>query len=183
MTAPVRIEEDIRATYANRVSRALSLIKPKAELRDDCGEVVTTALIEIEFIVEQDRATSRPRTKEAKKAAGRLASALERIEVVLKDRSLDFYIKMFFPKAELLKWKLKCQELAKTTSGKLVRTNAYKKRLAVGDAYRLMTSYGGRAVATKDSNFCRLAALLYGDPKADLHNQCRSFLREKRGQK
>ena len=176
------VEEAIRVEYAKRVQQAFALIKPKAVRRDACRYDVEEALIEIDRI-GLDSAVSRPRTKAAKKAAGRLAGALERVEVVLKDRGLDTYIRICFPKAELSRWKLKCQELAKTTSGKLVRTNARKKRLAVGEASWLMDRYGGRAVATKGSDFCRLAALLYGDAKADLTNQCRAYLRKKRGQK
>lgn len=178
-----QIEEAIRIAYAEPVRRAFALIKPKAEWRDACRDDVETALIEIKFIIGQLRATSYPRTKLAKLAARRLARTLRRVETVLKDKNLDFYIQRFFPRDELLKWKLRCEELAKTPSGNLIRTKAEAKRLAVMEAQSLMWKYGARVAATKGSRFCLLAALLYGDSKADLHNQCRAALRKKRGLK
>jgi hypothetical protein len=181
-----QIEEAIRIAYAEPVRRAFALIKPKAEWRDACRYDVETALIEIKFIIGQLRANSYPRTKLAKLAARRLVRALRHVETVLKDKNLDFSIKKFFPRTELLKWAVRCKGLVETPSGKLKRTNAEAKRLAVREANSLMRDYGEPGAArdtTKGSTFCRLAALLYGDPKADLHNQCRAALRKKRGSK
>jgi hypothetical protein len=59
------------------------------------------------------------------------------------------------------------------------RLNALKKRLAVAEAYQLLQKYGSKRVtATKGSKFCRVAALLYGDPEADLINQCKAYVRD-----
>lgn len=173
-----------RVEYAERVRPAIALIKPKSkETRDACWVESENAFVEIEFMRRQLRDSDFLQTKQAKRAARRLGQALQHVETVLKDKELDFAVRKFFPKVEFSKWKSRCDELANTPSRKLKRKGAEAKRHAVSQAHLLMQKYASpeaAADARKGSRFCRLAALLLGCPKSDLHNQCKSILRKKR---
>jgi hypothetical protein len=58
-----------------------------------------------------------------------------------------------------------------------------RKHQAVAAAASLLESHGLRLTATRKSSstkasvFCRVAAALSGDPRADLYHQCRAFLK------
>lgn len=175
-----------RIENAEPVRCAIALIKPEVQWQDACRDDVEMALIDIELTDGQLRANTHRQTKPAKLAARRLANALRRVEAVLKHGDLDITIGLFFPRDELIRWTKHCDELVKTPSGKLKRKSAEAKRLAVSEAHLLMRRYGPPDAAKntrKGSRFCRLASCLYGQPKADLHNQCRAALRKKRGSK
>jgi hypothetical protein len=65
-------------------------------------------------------------------------------------------------------------------SGKPKR-NADDKQLAAEAALRLCRAHGIAATTTKAAKggkLCRLAAVLHGDPRADLQHQCREALRK-----
>jgi hypothetical protein len=172
-----------RGEHAEQVRRAIALIMPEARWQDACREDVEMAIVELDLDVHQLRSDFHLRTKPAKRAAKRLALALRRVEVVLKDQNHDASVYMFFPRTELLKWTARCEEIAETPSGKTKRKIAEAKRLAVSKARGLLFKHGASDAAddaTRGSRFCRLAALLYGDPNIELHNQCRVLLRESR---
>jgi hypothetical protein len=117
-------------------------------------------------------------TKADKGKARQIARALRRVDDLVRDfEKRDFPLNRF-PFDELTKWKKVFTKMAGTPSPKTTRQNALKKRLAVAEAYQLLKKYGSeRVTATKSGKFRRLAALLYGDPKADLINQCRAYIR------
>jgi hypothetical protein len=56
---------------------------------------------------------------------------------------------------------------------------AHRKWFAARVAYQLMRDYSLPIRAERDGKFCRLAAILYGDPKADLYTQCCTVLSKK----
>lgn len=57
-----------------------------------------------------------------------------------------------------------------------------RKHSAAAMAAEILESHGLRPTATQKSHtkkasvFCRIAAVLYGDPRADLYHQCRGFI-------
>lgn len=59
-------------------------------------------------------------------------------------------------------------------SEKPKRSDGFYKKLAAAQAIRLMRKYKLDVTTAKDSDFCRLAALLAGEPKADLRRYCRA---------
>jgi len=61
------------------------------------------------------------------------------------------------------------------------KPDAFEKRLAAEAAPRLCERFGVKPTTTKDGQFCRLAALLYGDERADVQHHCREA--RKRGKK
>jgi hypothetical protein len=59
------------------------------------------------------------------------------------------------------------------------RPSAEEKRLASWAALFLFETCSMTPVTTKGSKFCRLAAVLYGDPRADLQHHCRHVFAER----
>jgi hypothetical protein len=178
-------KEATRKKYAVPTRRAIELIKPKERERDACRYDVETTLASIDYFNSKRLVDSNFKTKRAKKAAERLASALRRVDTALKDKNLDFFLMRHFPfsRDQVLDWISRCEFAWKFPSGKKgIQLKAEKKQIAVSEAHSLMKQYGAHIKTAKGSDFCRLAALLFGELEADLHNQCRAALREKRGQ-
>ena len=57
----------------------------------------------------------------------------------------------------------------------------HRKWFAARVAFQLMHDHGLPTGAEREGKFCKLAAILYGDPKADLYNQCCTVLQERTG--
>ena len=55
----------------------------------------------------------------------------------------------------------------------------HRKWFAARVAFQLMHDQGLPTGAEREGKFCKLAAILYGDPKADLYNQCCTVLSKK----
>jgi hypothetical protein len=55
----------------------------------------------------------------------------------------------------------------------------HRKWFAARVAFQLMHDLGLPTGAEREGKFCKLAAILYGDPKADLYNQCCTVLKKK----
>lgn len=154
------------------VQQAVKLIGPSA-----CQEDVEYDMDAVAVMNTTALSNRKAATKRAKRAAGRLAAALRRVEDAAKSQDLDTSISLF-PRETISKWKRHCEKLAKTLPRKPA-PNADAKRLAAAYALNLLRKYDKHVATTKGSNFCRLAALLYGDPKADLQHQCRAVLPER----
>src|SRR5262249_36510496 len=90
------------------------------------------------------------------------------------------YIQLYFPRdfppEKISDWIRQCDKLAKTPSGQPKKSSDPKLR-AAKEALYLMHKYGAHVATTKGSNFCRLAAILYGDEKADMQHWCRRALK------
>src|SRR6266567_6369923 len=114
-------------------------------------------------------------TKAQKRAAGRVAAALRRLEAVLKDPDLEKYVRDSFPLDEIdfERWTTYCQKASETPLPKTwLRDPA--RREAAKQAARLLKQHDIPLRVTRRGKFCRLAALLYcGDEKADLFYDCR----------
>ncbi len=74
---------------------------------------------------------------------------------------------------ELLNWI--CESWEKSKLGK-PKPDAYEKRLAAGAALHLIKMHDIDPTTTKTGEFCKLAAVLYGDKTADLQHHCRAAL-------
>jgi hypothetical protein len=55
----------------------------------------------------------------------------------------------------------------------------HRKWFAARVAYQLMHDHGLAVRAERKGKFCKLAAILYGDPKVDLYHQCHLVLSRK----
>jgi hypothetical protein len=125
-------------------------------------------------------------TKQGKLAAGKVARALRVARIALKDARLDLalkaYLTMNISPEKLQALEHHCEKQARFRSGSLPRKVAERKSAAITAAVALMKQYckGEADNAAKGSPLCKLASLLYGQPSADLSNQCKTALREAR---
>jgi hypothetical protein len=134
------------------------------------------ALRNIEFALFIEQFYAFGRTKEDKGKARKIAKALRRVDDYVRGFNKPNFPLVGFPFKELRKWKQVFTKMGETPSGKIRQLNALRKRLAAAEAYQLLRKYGLKRIeATKGGKFCRLAALLYGDPQADLINQCKAY--------
>jgi hypothetical protein len=161
------------------VRRAVELIGPVKQERDDRRRWdVERAFSDNRFALYLEDFKAFARTKSQKKAARQLVSALRRVEIALPKLFDDHrFPPRGFPSHELKKWQSIFTKIAKTPSGTLTRVGAKRKHLAVAEACKLLKRYDKRITATTRSKFCQLAALLYGDPEANLTNQCKAHVR------
>jgi hypothetical protein len=162
----------------------------RPSVREVCRMDVEVALGEIGFALYIANFSAYGKTKADKIKARQIASALRRVSDLVRDFNKskgDFPLKGF-PFAEPTRWKQVFDKMLEASSKKNPQLNALKKRFAVADAYQLLQNYGptrpregqnlpGRITATKGSKFCRLAAILYGEPKKDLSHQCKAHIR------
>jgi hypothetical protein len=122
-------------------------------------------------------------TKPQKTAARRLAAALRRVEVAAKNPNLAFDAQLIFSfdveGFELMRRAAEAiayQKLAPPSPADGAKSYAAKA------AARLLLKHGLPLNVTRGGKFCRLAALLYGDPKADLFRQCRATAKAARAE-
>jgi hypothetical protein len=120
---------------------AIRLIGPEPSKYDVCCERVETVRVEIDFVRNQTKAAQQSRTKEGKKAARRLAVALARVERILKQKDIGMEFKLFFPTAEITRWRKRCVDVATTPSGKLKRVEAVARWKAAQEAVFLIKTY------------------------------------------
>jgi hypothetical protein len=133
------------------------------------------------------------RSKSSKKAAEQFYGALRKVRSIARKLPANLRFAMFADWADErdqfyngdLNFSRAIRQLmeasdryAKEPSGKPERS-AYKKRLAAEEAMWLLRKYGLDVVTTKGGDFCRLAALLYGKPQADLQRHCRAALQHR----
>jgi hypothetical protein len=181
-------EATIRVERADLINRAVKLIKPTAERREECVDAVVGAIYRVpNFFKEKVHDVYYSKTKVAKRVAGQLGLALRKVEALMRNPALDHDLRQTtIDPAELLRLARRCEEAAKTPSGDVPPMKPTAKLSAVIAAYYLMRIHAAEretvADATKGSRFCRLAALLYGtlphgDPNADLSSQCKAYVR------
>jgi hypothetical protein len=145
-----------REQQLREARRLLSLPHPAAD--DD----VTKALQYIEFRNHAFLATKRRLSKPIKRAAHSFSKAMARAS-----------------KAGLAEppssWFLICRDVATATSGPPKRADGVRKRFALHQAYHLLNDRNRPCLASRNGDWCRLAAILYGNPKADMLSQCRQI--------
>jgi hypothetical protein len=175
-----------RIQRAELIRRAIDLIRPESKQRALCREDVEKVTLRLATGGAWLRAKVLGETKSGKQAVGRLAMALRRVEVVLKDEKLGgiypgLFTRFISPDRlhELVQY---YETVARKPSGAIPRQTAQAKRLAIAQARSLMTTYSASEAdnGKKGSRLCKLASLLYGKPELDLSNQCKAALREKR---
>jgi hypothetical protein len=151
---------------------AVELIAPEEHERYECSSDVEYAFSSIGYALYRERFRALFRTKPQKEKTKQLMRALRRVDDLIRDfNKTDFPLKGF-PLDELRKWRSIFENIAKTPSGNITRMNAERKRLAIAEAYKLLERYGKPIMGGRGSKFCKLSALLYGYPGADLSNQC-----------
>ncbi len=153
---------------------AVKIIGPAIRQRSACKEDVERALENLKFV----RAFAVRRTKRGKIAARRLASALRRVDVALRNDDLFPGLTRYLPHFKLLLWIKECEATARRppNSDGTEWRGSFEKR-AAEEAYKLPRKHGRPVSTTKGSKFEQLAAALAGDPNAKFHHYCRAVVR------
>ena len=165
---------------SREVHAAIALIRPRAEHLEDCEFEVRYSHNIIQYTLRLNRFATALKRKEPKKLVGRLAAALRRAELAILDLAdLNAPIPTPIRVGMLREWREKLERIATSPSGSTTRELAERKRLAVSEAHRLLERYDAHISVERNSNFCRLAALLYGNTRVNLQNQCRVHRRNR----
>lgn len=200
MTAPD--DEEVAQADKKResipmVRRALEIIKPAATARSHCGYAIETSCgydetsgdgLELLGLHYRSRAGS-GKTKQTARSA---VAALKKADTLIRKLGIPVPIEgklkwagggwargEGFPFHEVRKWRDAIEKIANTPTHNVVRMGVERKRIAVGDAYRLLLEFSSAKItATEDGKFCLLAAVLFGDEDANLSSQCRAYLRK-----
>jgi len=181
---------DWRSKKDKLINDAVRLIVPLRQRRDACLEDVAKTTLHIAFANAFLRGQDQVKTKQGKKAVGQLAVALWRVEAALENKELDSALRaiarMRFPSERVRELARCCEDFEAARTGKLIRKGAKAKVDAVEHAMRLMIEYATPQREAdnikKGSRFCKLAALLFGSPAADLSNQCKAAASKARKQ-
>jgi hypothetical protein len=166
----------------NTVHRAVDLIGigPNDPRRADCVNAVHLALSGVSGYAKDMRKHSRRRGKPGKRADARLHKVLQDLQKAIQDpdvnRDLSEYLRGMFPPVDLAHVIALVEEERRKPAGKRYPYKAQKKLMAAGEAYNLLQQFNKDISAEKGSAFCRLAALLYGEPRTSLQWTCRGVL-------
>lgn len=169
------------------VQQAVLLINPDEHRKVECFNAVHVALTEVKSKDESARQDFERYTKRGRRAAARLEAAIQRLQDRLKDRAIPTDLHSIFDKAErrqidetrrlLEAWKLRCGKTARDKTRAPFRLAGFDKYAAADQAFNLLHRFDREIVATKNSVYCRLAALLCGQSKAaNLLYSCRERL-------
>ena len=192
------------AVRPDMVRRAVTVIAPAPARRAECEAKVRAAFAMVSN--NPFARMFHGNTKRAKLQAGRLSAVIRRLRATLGHPDLDKHLRSFFPDMDVpgilakdfartvplrspddwLQWHetgrwldewLERAEAAQSKKGKTIRLNATKKKQASLHAVHLLKVFKKEISTARGSRLCRLAALLYGQPRANLQKQCREVLR------
>lgn len=116
------------------------------------------------------------KTKHGKKAARMLGLALRRVERTSQNEQLPLRLNPF-TLLKLIALAEQCEAIATAKSGKSEKDGPIRYD-AAAHAYRLLKEYGEEKripAHDKSSKFCKLAALILNDSKANLTRQCKAY--------
>lgn len=117
-------------------------------------------------------------TKEQKVASRKFAIALQRLEPALKNAPWCVTVGFPLDEADLRHWREKADTAAATKLGRPDPSNRAAQS-AVRTAAALLRKYRQPLNVTRCGKFCRLAAIIYGDARADLFRQCQAYKRQR----
>jgi hypothetical protein len=164
----------LSAQKAMRLAKQLIGHQPDAEWQ-------IAAALDSLFSAERNRErVALKQNKEHGKKIGVFEAALKRLRAAIKnlpDPLRDRALKHMDHSCQ--DWLAVCKHLRNGRGmNKPRRDDALLKRVAAEQAFRLLTYYNADDVdASRAGRYCRLAAVLYLDPKADLSRYCREKIK------
>jgi hypothetical protein len=166
----------MRLTREQRIARACKILGPKA----DQAAVAEAA----DFCMSDEKPVRRyrlggfysPRTKRERTAAGQLRDALAKVKKLLSECSGCLRADRQWLN-ELARLQAAADAVAHSALPKPTKADV-RKRHAVASAAALMEERGLALAVTRGGKFERLAAVLFGDERADLFHYCATFKRK-----
>jgi hypothetical protein len=185
-----RITSERRLTRDQIVDAAVKIIGEDRARRDDV-KVIVDHMIKL---CERSERTRSRESKNQKQFAKQYSAALRKVIAMTRRAPTDFralpLLKISAPQLninnevfdhehllrhlELLN--AICESWEKSKLGR-PKPDSYEKRLAAEAALGLLKAHDIDPTTTKAGAFCKLAAVVYGDPSDDLQYHCRAALR------
>jgi hypothetical protein len=158
------------------VHRAVALIGPDEHLRAECVNAVHIALTNVGEYAQYMQQDSQRRGNPGKRALARFHKWLRDGQKLTQDPNLSNEMRQIISPAALARWIELVNEERTKTGGKRYPYKAQKKLSAAVEAHHLLEQFNKKITAEKRSTFCKLAALLYGEPRASLQWACRQVI-------
>lgn len=162
------------------VVKAIDIVKPVAKDRTAFSRDVISAMHAVGEADVHRTWTALETTKDGKRAAKRLRLALQHVERVCQDRTLEIPTSLMlnpFTLDDLVALAKRCKDVERTPSAPKPLRAAEAKRDAVHHAYILIKRYVGGEISGKENGkFHRLAAVLLNRPEV----KTSSLLRKKK---
>jgi hypothetical protein len=156
------------------IASAINLIVPAEQDRQACCAAIWDGLDGMAARAGRESEGNRRKTKSSKKAAGRVVSRLRAARAA--SNGLDFGARLAFPHEAVAK-AIEFYEVLEREPARLNAKSEPEKTRAAELADRLLLRFSSeRPTLTKDGPFCRLAALLSGEPDADRSYICRKVI-------
>jgi hypothetical protein len=169
-----------RPSRVEIVARAVALIGPDEHLRAECVNAVHLALSGVSGYAKDMQQHARRRGMPGKRADARLHKVLRDLQKAIQDPNLNpnvsDYLRRIFPSVDLAHVIAHVEEERTKPGGKRYPYKAQNKLMAAVEAYHLLKQFNQEITADKGSAFCRLAAVLYGEPRTSLQWTCRGVL-------
>lgn len=162
--------------------RSATRMTEKEQIKEACkilggvqaGEQVKFALAVINVESAATEWTDAEEAKSTKETLTSLRAAIKRA-IDLRKALPDTFRQIHFGDLNLERHLKTCDQLiaAKKPRGAAIalQRGTRRKRLAAREARALLRKFGHPQSATRGDNWCRLAAILYGDMDADLYHQ------------
>jgi hypothetical protein len=175
-----------RLTRTETVASAVKLLTPALEHREQCRADVNALLDECDRIAKSRHEHRLIGSKSTKKAVKQFSAALKRLRIAADNLppGLASVIWASNAFAEIMEG---ADEMAAVfaqwgeSRGGKPRREADRQRLAAQSALQLWRGYTPEPPNTaKKGKFCQLAAVLFGDQRADLQHYCVDVLKAER---
>lgn len=112
-------------------------------------------------------------TKKQKIAAKSFERALRLLETASKNPELAYELRDGFPEIDFKRWRDKIDAAVTRDLWMAKDGNDYCKLYAARRAALLLTAHNIPLKLTRKGDWCRLAAILWGEPEADFLHHCR----------
>jgi hypothetical protein len=170
-------------SQAETVRRAVALIGPDKGRHAECENAVRVALLMARGSAEDIQRHSRRRGKTGKHAVDRLHKGLQVVQKVIQGQNLPPELRQIISSLispDDLARAIKLVNKERIKTGERYPYKATQKNMAAVLAYDILRQFNKKISATKGSAFCKLTALLYGEPGANMQYTCRTFLEDKK---
>lgn len=169
-------------TRDQQIRKALEVLAPPSQQRDECRHDVERMLDWIERLTDTARSFRMTSSKEGKASLKRYCAALRRLRYAYS--ALDPAIKPWFSLAEVayvagtptvIDREIEKAEGILAQPSPPPRRDASRNKFAVAMSKNLLDWWGHKAVVTRSGKWAQLAQIMTGDPTVDLFDHLREF--------
>ncbi len=170
----------MKLTLDQQIKLALKLLAPAKDALAYCVEEIKFAIDTVEVMTTTAEASKAMVSKDTKNKLRAHRDALRKLQTTQQALTDEFGYPFFdigskeHIKIDLEKYIDGVERWRAKPAGPPKRAE-HKKRLAAEHARWLLWHFGHRVSATRGGPWCKLAAILYGDPSENLYHHCAEF--------